>query len=432
MRIRLSQPPAGLGLGLGLSLAIINPTASKPKDQELSCNKCGLFFHKRCTDRRQTTANWKKNPWYCQPCLLRDPTQGQSCTLNPTAHVFTPPQYISQAQTYNNEQQVRPQNTHVPLQHSVADHQLNLHSIDSVRVQQESQVTTNTTHSTSTPRASSAPTTVYSPVVYQPPTTVYPSLPLSQSDHTAVVDRAPVTAHPRVPPPQQANHIQPRFPNNGGRQRTTNVPLENPELEFQRTALDSCRSTIVQQEADLKRLNETLDIRNKRIMQLEDQIGIAASYVSNRDTDIRGASVTSSDLRCENLSQISDKLNNLVTKISMVVDQFISRSHAVNIYNTTSSTHRQVVYDRGTQTMDGSSVQNNDSMNEQDTLDSEEIILQCTVCSNTFKSSSDLDNHIESTHRGPNDNYSACPTADTSSQCLNDASSIPQSSSQKL
>ena len=401
----------------------INPTASKPKDQELSCSRCGLFYHKRCTDRRQTTANWKKSPWYCQPCLLRG--QAQSPVLNPGARVFTPPyQNISQTQAYGDEQLVRPQDTAISLNHSPTAQP---HGVPTaVSAQQESQgrllspepvilsldtaTTAATTQSTSTPRASLVPTTTSIPVICPPPTFLHP--PLSQS--------GPAGTGPAPTP--QATQIQPRFPNNAGRQRTSNVPLENPEMEFQRTALDSCRSTIVQQEADLKRLNEALDIRNKRIMQLEDQIGIAASYVSSRDTNARDAGMTDSDPRCKNLSQIGDKLNNLLAKISTVIDQFTSRSQAVNIYNNTSTTNRQAVYDRDTQTISDSYVQSNDSMKEHgqlmEALDSEEIILQCTVCSNIFNSNSDLENHIETIHREP-------------SLCLDAASGIPQPS-QKL
>ena len=51
----------------------INPTAAHPKDQELSCSKCGKLYHKKCTDQRKTTANWKKNPWYCQASGLYPP-----------------------------------------------------------------------------------------------------------------------------------------------------------------------------------------------------------------------------------------------------------------------------------------------------------------------------------------------------------------------
>ena len=60
--------------------------------------------------------------------------------------------------------------------------------------------------------------------------------------------------------------------------------MENPELEFQKTALAACRSNIAQQEAEIKRLNECLVIRNKRILQLESQIGHASEFIAARDT----------------------------------------------------------------------------------------------------------------------------------------------------
>ena len=47
----------------------INPSASNPKDQELLCNKCEKYFHKKCTDRKKATAHWRKQPWYCNECI---------------------------------------------------------------------------------------------------------------------------------------------------------------------------------------------------------------------------------------------------------------------------------------------------------------------------------------------------------------------------
>ena len=73
-----------------------------------------------------------------------------------------------------------------------------------------------------------------------------------------------------------------KYPNNAIRQRSSNVISSDPELEFQKSALDAC-STIVQQETELKRIQETLDIRNKRIMQLESQIGTATTQISSRN-----------------------------------------------------------------------------------------------------------------------------------------------------
>ena len=82
----------------------------------------------------------------------------------------------------------------------------------------------------------------------------------------------------------------PKFPNNSSRQRGSNVLLTDPEKEFQKTALDVCRSTIIQQETELKRLNESLNIRNKKIMQLENQIEHAANYMA--DIDSAGSAFT--------------------------------------------------------------------------------------------------------------------------------------------
>lgn len=58
----------------------------------------------------------------------------------------------------------------------------------------------------------------------------------------------------------------------------------DPEIEFLNTAVSSCRSTIVQQEAELKKLKESLNVRNKRVIQLESQIVEATSHIASRHT----------------------------------------------------------------------------------------------------------------------------------------------------
>ena len=52
----------------------------------------------------------------------------------------------------------------------------------------------------------------------------------------------------------------PRFPKNVTRQKSSNVNVTDPEKEFLNTAVNSCRSTIVQQETELKKLRESLDV----------------------------------------------------------------------------------------------------------------------------------------------------------------------------
>ena len=96
----------------------------------------------------------------------------------------------------------------------------------------------------------------------------------------------PPTDHPSYDAQPSSRHLHhtPVFPNTMTRQRGSNLATENPELEFHKTALSACRSTIAQQEAELKRLNEALDIRNKRILQLESQLGQACDFYAQRDS----------------------------------------------------------------------------------------------------------------------------------------------------
>ena len=72
-----------------------------------------------------------------------------------------------------------------------------------------------------------------------------------------------------------------KFPSNSTRQRASNITVKEPEKEFLQTQLDSCRSTIVQQETDIKKLRESQDIRNKRLLQLEVQVGFSAAQLSS-------------------------------------------------------------------------------------------------------------------------------------------------------
>ena len=56
------------------------------------------------------------------------------------------------------------------------------------------------------------------------------------------------------------------------------------QCEFHKTALNTCRSTITQQEVELKRLKESQNIRNKRIVQFEAHIGNASDLFGTRNT----------------------------------------------------------------------------------------------------------------------------------------------------
>ena len=262
----------------------ITTTASLPKDQELSCNKCGKHFHKKCTDRKRTTGNWRRSPWFCQQCLVgpqplpNDQFSEDSPSLNPTAQIFQP--------------QLGP-----PPQETTSQSI----SIEQADISQELEASHHN----------------------------HPLQGFQQVAAQTATDRFRASSQP-IPGSSNNNHSNnPVFPTNSVRQRGTNINTDNPEAEFQKTALSACRSTITQQETELKRLKEVVDIRNKRIMQLEAQIGHAADFISARDTETQPEASFAAIL-----SRIETKMSTLMqpttpTSNNIVINNCKPDSHAL-------------------------------------------------------------------------------------------------------
>ena len=337
--------------------ANISSTAPQPKDQGLSCSKCGKLFHKRCTTRRKTTGNWRRNPWYCSACILDQ--HPETCLDSPTP---VSPDLSPNAPIFHPILQEPPQNDLEPSDRNHSD----VHHGPLQLIQHDNRHSETVTSDLATATQ-------------------------DQSEHE--VNLLP----PRSPPA----HRQPVFPPTTLRQRGSNIRLDNPEAEFQKTALDSCRSTIVQQQAEIKRLNETLDIRNKRIIQLEDQINVAANYMSSRDSNLGGANANNNAFPL-NISALSDNIVLIINKLSLLTDQLSTKSHIVNVFNTPPVSHDpkpSSISNKATQT---------DKPNDEIVLDNttmidveealEEDVLQCTTCGKICSTVADLEFHIDSAH----------------------------------
>ena len=226
------------------------------------------------------------------------------------------------------------------------------------------------------------------------------------------VPPAAVTARPhtggRQPPPtittpafaQPNPTVLQRFPNNSTRQRLSNVAVSDPEKEFNKTSLDSCRSTIVQQEADLKVLRESLDMRTKRVMQLESQVGIAASLISSRDSNPPQADA-------DRASSFRDSLDLLHRKIDTLSSLTHTKVPCVNVYNNAGNYEPQRS-SKASQTMPvppsnhdqaiPSETDNDEATNIDAEAEDTVTVFTCTICNENAESSAHLDRHLEVTH----------------------------------
>ena len=387
---------------------IIDPAATQVKDLPLSCDKCNTLCHKKCSDRSgERGSKWNKKPWLCPACLTSsDQTLGTNVqqSVSPAPGSVRHPAQIQSSLLslvpalppgtgHDNAEQQPEQEVHRPS------------DPDPVAGRQPSPVSppepTTAGLSPPTPTSGASPTPLLeddSILSIQRSRTVLPPQNLTTSAQVCVTSFSNN--------PNQATQ-QRRYPNNSIRQRGSNVATTDPEKEFLKTTIDACRSTIVQQEADIKRLNESMDIKNKRIMQLESQVGVATEYLSNSNTTA-SSSQQSSSTSTEHLNNLIESIRVLLGKLSSLPDLF-SKTQTVNVYNNqrlpTSEKSSQTAATVFHKNDDHIVVNTRESLTEHnDHLMTDELqvisenILTCTLCNITLQSSAQLNDHLESNH----------------------------------
>ena len=277
----------------------LNPTAFHPKDQELSCSKCSALFHKKCTDRKKSTGNWKKSPWFCQSCIMGTQDQRPIQPLDQATHPSQPINPPSDKDNHHPYQNQGPphQSVETPLARFLSLNSENtepdiLSEGIHTPLQQVSRVGISQAQSQDTqpqpgqPRAISTAGHPLHPQLCCSQPTSLPDLqrePQSLSPTHSSASSRPSTQTTTSSSQVSCSSSMTTFPTTATRQRSSNITIHNPEYEFQQTALSACRSTITQQEAELKTLKESLNLRNKRILQLESQVGVAAESIAARD-----------------------------------------------------------------------------------------------------------------------------------------------------
>ena len=334
-------------------------TACKAKDQPLGCIKCNRTFHKKCTNRSGArSSNWNKDPWICPDCTCTVPAVGQTEETPRSAQsLLSLPLYTTGPSTI-------PTTRQGPSMSPVAI----LSQRRAFSLQEDEGLDDDNDE-------------------------------VRANDVSTPVLRNQALLH--VPAVNTLASQPQRYPNNSIRQRNSNIAAMHPEQEFHKAALDACRSTIVQQEADIKTLKESLDIRNKKILQLEGQVGVAKSYLSARDPTPKDYSPAT-----EEFSHLKAVIDMIMTKLSSISDNFSVRPPVVNVYNSTCHSSKPLMTSTSTQTLANTvptiptDTFTTDTLldDEMDEAGATEAILTCTICHNTFQSNQQLDSHMENHH----------------------------------
>ena len=290
---------------------ILNPAAKSVKDQAISCNSCGKSFHKKCTNRK----NQRGSNWQ------KNPWHCSYCLLGVSSRASNNVGNLE----YNPSGELR----RPPLQ--LEDDAI----VD---------ITEDTPELDVEPPARSQPSHL-NPYV---PVFVPLSLPVIQ---------------------------KPKFPSNAIRQKSSKIGTLDPEVEFLSTAVDACRSTIAQQEAELKRLKESLHVRDRTILQLQGQVDHAASVIGGRPDAARVAD----DASNENVG-VENIIVRLISKIESLP---MLNAHPVNSIN---------IHNHGS---DKTSVS---SSSCSQTTQTEANVISCQNCQNKTNAARILNEHTEDHH----------------------------------
>ena len=315
------------------------------RDQPIKCDKCGYTFHKKCTDRQRLKSNWRKKPWFCQQCVLTYPIYEDGGSLPFPGNI---PTLLGAAASSS------PTITVDVSFETLNSSRLNATAMDFIPQLQ--------------------PQTV--PSLPQPDQVPRPDQP-TPAPSQDLATPSPPQGQSSVPPQGQQTHAPaqiltiPRFPNYSTRQRSSNINVDNPDIEFLKTAVSSCRSTISQQQTELNRLEECVKVRDKRIMNLEAQVGVAADTIASRNP----------------ANDITDvKMNALLSKLDKI------SSPANNIY-ISSCNHHQPTHSQGAKSTVSTTT------------------YSCTTCDKIFFCCADLNTHLESSHAHGSFSCQFCETS---------------------
>ena len=188
------------------------------------------------------------------------------------------------------------------------------------------------------------------------------------------------------------------------------------------------------QEAELRTLKESLDVRNKKIIQLEGQISHAARHIAERPSD----QVSHAEYHNSSAS-VASSLATLHSKLDTLLKMSCIPVNNININNNpsgSSNTSSSKLEDKTTQIPDNSILEESPAISPcnpaslptlstfSDDLctppvlepmeEGTEAVLMCTTCGKTFQTDKQLDEHIEGTHGQTN---VICNTAHGCDKC---------------
>ena len=109
-----------------------------------------------------------------------------------------------------------------------------------------------------------------------------------------------------------------KLPTLSGRQKKSNIKIDNPETEFLKSQVDNLKGIVSQNDQEIKKLKESNDLKAKRINQLELQIREALKLnVENKEEPNHATQINDTDTATR-ISSLEQKFSFLLDQISII------------------------------------------------------------------------------------------------------------------
>ena len=194
-----------------------------------------------------------------------------------------------------------------------------------------------------------------------------------------------------------------KLTNFGGKHRKSNVnSCDHPEIEFMESQINTLKTVVAKREAELKKVQESDNLKAKRIMNLEAQLNEARKTACFQN-------LNSEDLKITNLENKTSCLEEQVILLTSKFETFQSNMEKPSNTKTPFENPKKI-YSCDTCDMDFC---NKGSLkNHKDTYHQARQIFACEICDRNFGEKSALKEHTRNEHEDKTEKAESCNTCD--------------------
>ena len=184
------------------------------------------------------------------------------------------------------------------------------------------------------------------------------------------------------------------------------IGCEHPDKEFLVSQINTLKSIVAKREAELKKVQESDNLKAKRIMQLEAQLFEARKFENKDNSNHTETRSEDHERRDMEIANLVIKTDNLQTKVELLLKKF-DNSQTVNTNTSTTYTGKLFICDVCESEFDGKPQlqDHKESIHGNIEHTRNPQLFKCLLCEHNARSQQDLKDHATKHHEKCNECY---------------------------